>query len=1115
MALTSTLGSPGIEIREVDNSLRLDTSTGTTVYIPGFAAQGPVDEVMSIGSMSDFETIYGVPTNSAERYFYYTVKSILDNTGGGTTVLCTRLPYGNEEGNNVSNQYTMLAYPAVPVVKKLYKKFEASGTWEIDVEGDKEVKDGDVYSSVTFPFDQYVLTSSAQKEQLEKAFEIIKVAVTGETPELTGYTPEIINSVLSIDEELIQYNKLEVTQIDNSGVSFPEVGKTINLVNFDKLNSGILAPVIKFNDASDSKAENELIASGFVALEKDKSDDAVTYVHLSYSIKKNVDEDSKQINDIGNGTPVGSLYLKLKYELSSEDIEGNSITGMKETDPATKIVYSLVKSHEEGVTYSGQQQNVPAGAVNTYEKDVTFVIGSPVTYQVSLSEYYEILTNTKWSEIPYDFTGKLTNTAATHPDSEEDASISKFAHFDALGHAAFIVLNTSRSIINEEQEGLYIGLTDNMFITPSDDYQFNAITDVRYTKETYDATEDGKMGMVDSIDDVGDFDTLRGKLNFKLEGNSAGSISKILSRDIVAKDISGDSFNDTISMALFNLTKTADDSEMPKLGASIREKYNWSFGKSRMMTAADSTKPVSYFAETVVEDSKNIAIMMNRYVAEKAYVDGDGTVRGKMRVFGDKLLSNLERIEASCLRKTVDDVVFSQTEVKAIDFAKTAQESIAEWEKIVAKAGVTPGFLKTTFKSYSAASAATIEADDKFGKFQPLNSLIAFSAYTPGDSNSKSIGEVPAKLERALSLVENDELYPDIDIVLESGLGTIYINAKGDLDEDGNTKSAETFDETTVLKGLEDLRTGRTTISDLAQNVKENYVAVQNVFLQFANSQTNGGRGDCFYISDIPRGVLIKGKDTKVTTLFGTKIDGNSYGLSESVNHSFPTSVYYPIYHTFDGIVSSYMSTYAQWVKILDKHSAKKVWIPISGYIAANMCATDTVYGPWYAAAGLRRGVINGTLDYAISPNVSQRTDLYKICINSVPKLPNYGVTIWGIRTMSKAATAFDQNTCRRTFLYMEKKVKQLLRYYLFEPNNSYTRLQIYNDIDPFLQSVKNGGGVYAYTLVCDTTINTPEVINNGDLAIRITAAPTRTAENIVVEFVANKYTEEIAASEG
>jgi hypothetical protein len=122
MALTSTLGSPGIEIREVDNSYRLDSSTATTVYIPGFTSQGPVDEVMSISSIADFETIYGIPTNAAERYFYYTVKAVLDNSGAGVTVLCSRLPYGSGAGDTVTNAYTLLAYPAIPVIKKKHEK---------------------------------------------------------------------------------------------------------------------------------------------------------------------------------------------------------------------------------------------------------------------------------------------------------------------------------------------------------------------------------------------------------------------------------------------------------------------------------------------------------------------------------------------------------------------------------------------------------------------------------------------------------------------------------------------------------------------------------------------------------------------------------------------------------------------------------------------------------------------------------------------------------------------------------------------------------------------------------------------------------------------------------
>jgi hypothetical protein len=64
-----------------------------------------------------------------------------------------------------------------------------------------------------------------------------------------------------------------------------------------------------------------------------------------------------------------------------------------------------------------------------------------------------------------------------------------------------------------------------------------------------------------------------------------------------------------------------------------------------MKSTTSSTKPVSYFAENVMENSNNMAIMMNPYVAEKGFVDTNGRVHGKMRVFGNKLIKNLENVE--------------------------------------------------------------------------------------------------------------------------------------------------------------------------------------------------------------------------------------------------------------------------------------------------------------------------------------------------------------------------------------------------------------------------------------------------------------------------------------
>ena len=46
--------SPGVEINEIDLSLRLPTPAGTTIYATGFSDQGPVDEVVQVSGMFFF-----------------------------------------------------------------------------------------------------------------------------------------------------------------------------------------------------------------------------------------------------------------------------------------------------------------------------------------------------------------------------------------------------------------------------------------------------------------------------------------------------------------------------------------------------------------------------------------------------------------------------------------------------------------------------------------------------------------------------------------------------------------------------------------------------------------------------------------------------------------------------------------------------------------------------------------------------------------------------------------------------------------------------------------------------------------------------------------------------
>ena len=107
-----TIQSPGVEIKEIDLSLRPNIATGTTILAAGFADKGPADEVIQVTSLSEFEAIYGLPTTPAERYFYHTVKPLFNSQAN---VLAYRLPYGLSAGSGFGNSYGALAYPVVPV----------------------------------------------------------------------------------------------------------------------------------------------------------------------------------------------------------------------------------------------------------------------------------------------------------------------------------------------------------------------------------------------------------------------------------------------------------------------------------------------------------------------------------------------------------------------------------------------------------------------------------------------------------------------------------------------------------------------------------------------------------------------------------------------------------------------------------------------------------------------------------------------------------------------------------------------------------------------------------------------------------------------------------------
>ena len=107
-----TIQSPGVEIKEIDLSLRPNLALGTTVLAAGFSDRGPTDEVIQVTSLSEFEQIYGVPTTPAERYFYHSIRPLFNSPAN---VLTYRIPYGNDTGAGFGNNYGALVYPCSAV----------------------------------------------------------------------------------------------------------------------------------------------------------------------------------------------------------------------------------------------------------------------------------------------------------------------------------------------------------------------------------------------------------------------------------------------------------------------------------------------------------------------------------------------------------------------------------------------------------------------------------------------------------------------------------------------------------------------------------------------------------------------------------------------------------------------------------------------------------------------------------------------------------------------------------------------------------------------------------------------------------------------------------------
>lgn len=202
---------------------------------------------------------------------------------------------------------------------------------------------------------------------------------------------------------------------------------------------------------------------------------------------------------------------------------------------------------------------------------------------------------------------------------------------------------------------------------------------------------------------------------------------------------------------------------------------------------------------------------------------------------------------------------------------------------------------------------------------------------------------------------------------------------------------------------------------------------------------------------------------------------------------------------------TSYAALYGNWFYVYDKWLKEYHWVPVSGYMAGLFARTDDVTEPWYAPAGLNRTVITGVKKLAWNPNESNRGILYRSGVNPIASFAGQGKVVWGQKTMLDKNSAFNRINVRRLFMVLEKAISTSSKYFLFEPNDRFTRTQLKNMIEPFLRDVESRRGIVKFEVKIDEDNNTPTRIDRNELWADIFIAPVRATEYIVLRFVATK----------
>lgn len=198
---------------------------------------------------------------------------------------------------------------------------------------------------------------------------------------------------------------------------------------------------------------------------------------------------------------------------------------------------------------------------------------------------------------------------------------------------------------------------------------------------------------------------------------------------------------------------------------------------------------------------------------------------------------------------------------------------------------------------------------------------------------------------------------------------------------------------------------------------------------------------------------------------------------------------------------TNYAATYYPWVKIIDPATNKIMPFPPSAVMPAVYASNDKVSAEWFAPAGLNRGGIEKAVGVMDRLNFAERDTLYEGKVNPIAAFPGQGIVAFGQKTLQRRPSALDRINVRRLMIALKKFIASTARFLIFEQNVAATRNRFLSIVNPYLESVQQRHGLYAYRVIMDETNNTPSLIDRNILYGQIFLQPAKAVEFVILDF--------------